>query len=180
MEERLVEVAFAPGARVSRYDSEWISMNLPAPGDWSWAKSYFEGKAYGNSPVWELAIDGRAFIYGTRVRSEAYGVVKRTWPRSLPLLELARLGVELDSDLGLITALPLLQPDGRVRVDYGVDMVDAENPDFVGRLKEFDGPKNSADLLPISDEDWFAVPDLTDSGFYISSDVAARVVGDGR
>ncbi len=46
-------------------------------------------------------------------------------------------------------------------MDYWVDMVDAENADFLTRLEELDGPKNSADLLPISDHDWFAVPDLT-------------------
>jgi hypothetical protein len=89
---------------VSRHDAEWISKRLDdASADWM--RAYLRGEAAGPDPVWELVVDGRGLVLGTELRKAAYEVVKATWPRSLALLELARLGVELDSDLGLIVPM---------------------------------------------------------------------------
>jgi hypothetical protein len=164
---RLVEVGLLPDAQVNRYDSEWITTRLPAPGDFSWGEDYFLGRPQGGQPLWELVVDGRALIYGTEVREAAYEVVKRTWPESLALLEIARLGVELGSDIGLISAHPTTTEEGRTRVDYHMDMRDAENPELLERLEAFRGPKNGADLLGVSQEVWFRTPNLMDSCFFI-------------
>jgi hypothetical protein len=107
--------------------------------------AYLGGDASRPRPMWELLVDGRAF--GTELREQAYEVVKATWPRSLGALELARPGVELGSDLGLITALAVGDAK-RVRVDYYLNFVDAEDPDFLTRLGEFDGPRRYSDLGP--------------------------------
>jgi hypothetical protein len=113
--------------------------------------------------MWELVVDGRAFVFGTELREQAYEIVKATWPSSLGALELARLGVELGSDLGLITALAVGDAK-RVRVDYYMNFVDAEDPDFLTRLGKFDGPRRYSDLGPDFD---LVLPDLRDRGFTI-------------
>jgi hypothetical protein len=145
--EHLAEVALRPGARTSRYDAEWITQRLEGQGDHSWAENYFAGNALGADPIWEILVDGRAFVLGTDLRKAAYDTVKETWPQSLALLELARVGVELDSDLGLIG--PLLVQDGdRLRVNYAMNFEDATDADFFSRFAAFEGPKNTNDLRP--------------------------------
>jgi hypothetical protein len=74
---------------------------------------YLAGDAFDAEPLWELVVDGRANIYGTELRETAYEIVKATWPRSLALLELARLGPELGSDIGIITAMVIGKPGER-------------------------------------------------------------------
>ncbi len=161
---RLAEVGLDPDARWSRHDAHWITRHLGASGrDLSWMDAYLGGDPSGPQPMWELVVDGRAFVFGTELREQAYEVVKATWPRSLGALELARLGVELGSDLGLITALAV--GDSKlVRVDYYLNFVDAEDPDFLRRLGEFDGTRRYADLGLNSE---LVVPDLRHRGFTI-------------
>lgn len=160
--KHLAEVALPPGARTSRYDSEWITQRL-AQEDLSWAEDYFAGNALGSAPIWEILVDGRAFVLGTDLRKAAYDTVKETWPQSLALLELARVGVELDSDLGLIG--PLLVQDGdRLKVNYAMNFEDATDADFLSRFAAFEGPKNTNDLRP----DFELVrPDLRKASFLI-------------
>lgn len=106
-------------------------------------------------------VDGKAIVFGTALREAAHETVGRLWPDSLPLLELARVGVELNSDIGLIT--PMLRDDGGgPEVVYCINMDDAKNDDFLNRLAEFDGPKNTADLNHESD---LIPPDLR-RGFF--------------
>jgi hypothetical protein len=161
--EHLAELALRPGARTSRHDSEWITQRLEGQGDLGWAEDYLAGNALGADPIWEILVDGRAFVLGTDLRKTAYDTVKKAWPRSLALLELARVGVELDSDLGLIGPL-LLQDGDRVRVNYAMNFKDATDDGFLSRFTAFDGPKNTDDLRPDSA---LVVPDLRKASFLI-------------
>jgi hypothetical protein len=143
--EWLAEIEINPASRTSRYDAEWITQRFGSL-DTDWTRDYFEGKATAGTPIWELVIDGRALILGTELRRAAYAVVKEHWPGSLAFLEFGRLGVELSSDMGLIT--PMVTLDGSdIVLTYHMNMVDAENPEFLARLKKFSGPINHQDLM---------------------------------
>jgi len=157
--ENLAELGLRPDARISRYDSEWITHRLDSEGDLGWADDYFAGNQLGDEPIWEIVVDGRALILGTDLRE----TVKAAWPASLPLLELARVAVELESDLGLITPF-LMEDRGRPRVRYAMNFKDAKDEAFLKRFGSFTGPKNTRDLRPDSD---LVVPDLTRAQFYI-------------
>jgi hypothetical protein len=161
--EHLSELTLRPGARTSRYDSEWITQRLESNGDLSWVGNYFAGNALGPDPIWETLVDGRALVLGTDLRKVAYETVKRIWPTSLPLLELARVGVELNSDLGLISAL-LLKDGDRLRVGYAMNCKDAKDEAFLERFWAFEGPKNTEDLTPDSE---LILPDLRQAHFYL-------------
>lgn len=161
--EHLAELGLRSDARTSRYDSEWISQGLDPESDLAWADNYFAGTPFGTEPIWELLVDGRAFVFGTTLREAAYETVKRAWPASLPLLELARVAVELDSDLGLITPL-LVRDDDRLQVRYAMNFKDAKDEAFLARLGSFTGPRNTNDLGPDSA---LIVPDLREAYFYV-------------
>lgn len=160
-DELLAEVAIDPGSSVARYDAEWITKHFWSS-DPRWIANYFEGEPTGD-PIWELLVNGRAIIYGTDIRERAYETVKMTWPASLALLELARVGVELRSDLGLLTAM-LVVDDTRLAVRHAMNFADATNTEFLERFAAFDGPKNTNDLTPTSD---LIQPDLRDRDFVL-------------
>jgi hypothetical protein len=160
--DTIVEVELRSGAKTSRHDAEWITRQLGEPGTDDWMHAYLSGVPVGPAPIWEFLVDGRALIYGTRVREAAYDTVVATWSDSLPLLEMARLGVELGSDLGLITAM-LVRREMRTRTEYVIDMRDADDEGFLARLRKFDGPVNGADLAHGPGR----VPDLRNRGFVL-------------
>ena len=156
--EYLAKVALMPDSRVSKHDAEWIRRGPGRRPAEEWMPGYLRAEPKGDSPHWELVVDGRALVLGTDLRERAYETVRATWPRSLPALELARVAVELGSDLGLITALAVEDPAG-VRITYVMNFKDATSPAFLERLAAFDGPKNHADFGP----GWgLVVPDLRD------------------
>jgi hypothetical protein len=158
--DTIVEVELRPGTHASRHDAQWITQRLGERSTTDWMHSYFAGQPAGSAPLYELIVDGRALIFGTRVREAAYDTVSATWPDSLPLLELARIGVELGSDLGLITAM--VTHDGkRTSVNYVMNIRDAQDPGFSARLAAFDGPVNRADLA----REPGRVPDLRNRSF---------------
>jgi hypothetical protein len=158
--EHLAEIEMSPQMVVSRYDSEWITKYMHS-NDSSWIQSYLAGKPLGNNPLWELLIEGRGFVLGTSIRKIAYDTVKRAWASSLGLLELARVAVDLESDLGLIS--PIVTING----DYGhlkmyLNFQDAEKPEFLERLSKYKGPKNIGDLNAQTN---LVIPDL--SNFFV-------------
>jgi hypothetical protein len=155
-EEHLAEIEIVGEPLVSRYDSEWITHHMDSS-DSSWMSSYLSGVQMGESPLWELLIEGRGFILGTRVRERAYDTVKRTWPKSLGLLELSRVAVYLNSDLGLICPFLTVESD-RVRLTLQLSFTDAKDAGFLERLSKYDGPKNTADLNASAD---LVLPDLS-------------------
>lgn len=152
----LAEIAILEGSRVSKHDADWITANLGRRTGSDWMRAYLKGDAMSDSPTWELLVDGRALVLGTRLRETAYETVRRNWPASLPLLELARVGVELNSDLGSIAGLAISDGGGQ-RVEFFMDFRDATSESFLRRFADFPGPKNLQDLRPDSD---LVMPDL--------------------
>jgi hypothetical protein len=156
-EEHLAEIEIVGEPLVSRYDSEWITRNIGST-DSSWMSSYLSGCQMDTNPLWELLVEGRGFILGTRIREHAYDTVRRTWPRSLGLLELSRVAVELSSELGLICPF-LTVESGRVHLTLQLSFADAQDPGFLDRLSRYHGPKHTADLNASAD---LVFPNLSD------------------
>lgn len=168
--EFLCEVGVLAAPKLTRYDSNWITYRFgEGPGDW--IERYVAGEAYNDAPLWEHVVEGTAFVYGTELRQRAYSTVRRTWPESLALLELGRIAAELGSSLGRVVGLPVSAGGRNLRVRYILDMVEAEQPEFLSRLKAFledsGNPVNRADLAPIDQDHWFRVPDLTNQEFEV-------------
>jgi len=159
-QDALAEVGILEGSRWSRHDAEWISTRIGG-GDASWMLPYLQGEPCGDDPIWELLVEGRAVVFGTQLREAAYEVVKRVWPRSLALLELSRVAVELRSELGVIAPMVHGQSND-YRVDFAMNFVDATNQEFLKRLARYEGEKNTNDLLPGSD---LVLPDLRPYSF---------------
>jgi len=167
--ELLAEVGLRPDCRVSRHDAQWITKRFDDRDSSDWMRPYLLGEPSGSEPIWELVVEGRALVFGTSLREAAYDIVKAAWPRSLALLELARLAVELDSDLGLST--PMSTSNGaELIVQHYMSFEDAKNPAFLQRLGEYDGPRRLADVPPDFE---MVLPDLRDRNFVIPlSDVS--------
>ncbi len=159
--DQLAEIALSPASRVSVHDATWISRGLSVE-DKDWMRRYWNGDLT-DDPVLEVIVDGRAYILGTTLRAEARRVVAATWPNSLPLLELARVAAWLQSDLGLIAAMPRWQPDG-ARFDYFMNFQDATDEEFLERLRGYVGPANREDM-PSNAE--LVLPDLQSRGFIL-------------
>src|SRR5262245_19855630 len=143
-EADLAEVEFDNSARVSRYDSQWITKHLQSD-DSSWFGRYLSGEPT-DTPLWEFLVAGRGYILGTDVGQRDYETIKGTWPSSLPLLELSRVAVELGSDLGLIAPLLTIDNNGWVDVRLYLNFEDADSAPFLERFAKYGGPKNTADL----------------------------------
>jgi hypothetical protein len=148
-EEYLAEIELVGQPKVARYDSEWITRRMDSD-DRSWIPRYLAGEPLGPSPVWELLVEGRGFVLGTRLRRRAYETVKRQWPRSLGLLDLSRVAAELDSDLGL--SVPLLWRDRDLaRLAWCILVEDLKNREFLDKLRAYEGPWNIAGPVPPPD-----------------------------
>lgn len=156
-EEHLAEIQILEATATSKYDSEWISTEMTSA-DRSWIPNYLSGRARSDDPLWELLIEGRGLVLGTEVRQRACETVKRSWPKSLGLLELSRVAVELGSDLGQIAPI-LTVNGGTATLALYLNFRDAESTDFLDRLAAYDGPKNTADLNAQSE---LVLPDLMD------------------
>lgn len=132
------------GSRVQGHalNSNWITYAFGGgPGDW--IGRYVAGESYDSTPLWEHVVEGTALVYGATLRDRAYATVARIWPNSLALLELGRIAVVLESSLGRVLAFPVEAGDG-VRIRYILDMVDAQKPEFLSRLKAFVRPQQSS------------------------------------
>lgn len=164
--EHLAEIELDDSVRFSKHDSEWITRFMEAD-DGSWIDMYLSGQPT-DEPTWELLVEGRGLILGTEVRQRAYETVRNEWPDSLALLELSRVAVELDSDLGFIAPIVTFA-DGWAELKMYLDFRDATNPEFLDRFARYDGPKNTADLNEQAD---LVLPDLTP--FSTRFEVSAR------
>jgi hypothetical protein len=150
--DQLVEIEIAPTGRVSQYDAQSITQLGTGAGPW--IDRYLAGDPQSQVPIWEWIVQGRAVIYGTELRERARETVLRTWPTSRPLLEVARLGTWLGSDLGLITARATATPAGH-RIEYWMNFADATNHAFLTRLDDL--KRDHPDLV-----DFDALGDPTD------------------
>lgn len=64
---------------------------------------YWAGEIYPDSdPQWEYLINGNVTICGTELREKAYKNIKKLMPDALELLEIARIGAILGSNIGHI------------------------------------------------------------------------------
>jgi hypothetical protein len=154
-EEHLAEIRIVGTPQISRYDSEWITRRMDSA-DQSWISSYLSGAQMGESPLWELLVEGRGFVLGECIRERAYETVKRTWAASLGLLELSRLAAEVNSDLGLICPFLTIEAN-KARLTLQLNFVDAKDPAFLERLSKHNGLKNTRHLNASAP---LVVPDL--------------------
>jgi len=140
--EFLAELHLEATTRKDRVDSNWITYakcdenGFLIASELSQFDQYWEGRPYpGKIPIWETIIEGRMIVLGTDLRDRAYEVIKREHPRSVALLEIARLAAWVGSDLGNVRAW--LQDDGdNVSLHYLQDMRDANSPEFLRKLEE--------------------------------------------
>ena len=162
--ENLVEVAILEGSRWSRHDSGWWA---ETPG--GWMRRYLSGAPAGPQPMWELVVEGRGRVIGTDARERARAVVERTWPRSLAMLELARIGCSLNSDLGVI--VPMFIGSESLSIRYVMNFLDAENPAFLERFERL--MRENPELvdhaaLRLADAHGLVVPDLQDREVHLT------------
>jgi hypothetical protein len=161
------------GPRRDRLDSTWIT-HAPTNKDGllteiAWIPRYWAGEPYPDAtPIWETLVDGRLIVLGTKLREQAYALIKRHLPDSLAFLEIARQAAWVGSNLGNICSW-LRQDGDEIDLSYLMDMRDADNPDVLERLerlKKSGHPINWADMAPHIAQDSFGrVPDLRPFGF---------------
>jgi hypothetical protein len=84
-----------------QYDSQWATNFDSMKADDAAMEYWTHGQS--KAPVPELLLSGTFSILGTKVRMRAYERIMETDPNSLAMLELARLAVEFESDLGAVT-----------------------------------------------------------------------------
>ena len=166
--EWLVELHFEEETGGDRLDTNWITFppdnadGIPASTDW--LADYWSGKPHlERDPIWETLVEGRVNVLGTDLRKLAYENVKQHWPDSICLLEIARLAAWIGSDLGNISAF-ITENDDEWGLQFLMDMRDAENADFLNRLRELidsGHPINRADIHPFINNDSFGrTPDM--------------------
>lgn len=161
--ENLAEFELFPTETYSRHDSNWISY---APrcesgrikGE-NWIAKYWLGEPYpGRTPVWELLVQGRAAICGTELRNRAYNVISNQFPESLSILEISRIAAHVGSDLGCVSAWLVREDHCSFTLSFMLDMRDADQPEFLEKVRQYDGPLNQIDLA-IGGEN-FMLPDF--------------------
>jgi hypothetical protein len=140
--EFLAELHLEAKSRIDRFDSNWITYAKRDGNGFLLASElgqfdqYWEGREYpGKVPIWETIIEGRMIVLGTDLRDRAYKVIREKYPRSVTLLEIARLAAWVDSDLGNIRAW--LQDHGdNVSLHYLQDMREANDKEFLRKIEQ--------------------------------------------
>jgi len=165
--EYQAELGIFPGASISRHDANWITFApLDSSGNLTtvdWIDHYWAGESFPNRiPIWELIVNGRAAVYGTDLRARAYESIKSKFPECVAILEIARIAACLNSDLGQSMAWLTQTSMSEFSLQYYLDMRDADDPEFLERVKNFDSAKNYADLLV--GDDTFTVPNFQEFG----------------
>jgi len=164
----LAELEVYPVRPPTVVDASWITHAPVHPdgritlGSTEWIERYWSGEPYDHAPLWETLVEGRAVVWGTELRERAYDLLRREFPDALDTLEIARLAAHLGSDLGQSTAWLTQSSPGRFELAYFMDFRDANNSEFLGRLKEYDGPRNLKDLAP--DKSTFGLPNFLPYG----------------
>lgn len=103
----LVAIGPTDGTYVAeRHDMNWIDY----PGNRQDVAEKYWSMEYTDEPTEEQLLSGSFAIYGTDVRNKAYGTIAEAFPKSLALLELARLAPYFGSMLGQIS--PWLKREG--------------------------------------------------------------------
>jgi hypothetical protein len=128
------------GQARDRLDSNWITYSpRHANGlytDVSWIDDYWRGTAMPDRiPVWESIVDGRLAVLGSSLRERAYDLLRKSFPESLMLLEIARIAAWIGSNLGNCYARLLTdEASGDILVEHFIDMRDADNPEMLSHM----------------------------------------------
>jgi hypothetical protein len=106
--EFLAELHLETTSRRDRLDSNWITYakldenGFLLPSELNEFDRYWRGEEYpGKLPIWETIVEGRMIVLGTNLRNRAYETIRREYPRSVTLLEIARLAAWVGSDSGI-------------------------------------------------------------------------------
>lgn len=165
----LVEVEFSPDSTITKVDHNWIYDNMRNTIDSAnesnteWIHKYWRGETTGRSPLWELLVKGKAKVLGTELRSRAYETIRNRQPRTLGLLEISRVGWELGSHYGHIVAWLVENPsESYFEIQYAYDERDKDNEDFIKKLQQYEGPRNTMDFNANTE---FVSPDLRSEFF---------------
>lgn len=143
----------------TRVDANWITQMLDAeanlvPGWEQLAAKYWSGEPGCAPPIWELLIDGSATIWGTRVRNQAYDIVRARYPRSLGLLEESRIAALLGFSLGNICSW-LTRRGNDVELAFYLDNTLENDPRYSAAVEQYllTAPRSSVNI-----RDLFATP----------------------
>ena len=160
-------------AKRDRLDANWIT-HAPVNDkgfltDFAWIPRYWAGDQFpGREPIWEILVEGRMIVLGTDLRKRAYEAVKIEFPDSLCLLEISRLAARVGYDVGVICSY-LRRTGDQVVLEYLMNMEDAEDPAFLGKLKVLlasGHPVNQDDIQRHFENGSFgAAPDLRPYSF---------------
>lgn len=147
----LIEVGIDTNSMYSRMDSNWITYYLARENsNDDWMHNYWKGEVcpHYESPIWELLVATRGYIFETELKQRAYENIKNNNPTTiLPMLEQARLAAYLESDLGHICPYIIKSDTNLYKVIYVMDMHDAKNPEYLNKLKNYiEDPKNASSI----------------------------------
>jgi hypothetical protein len=137
----LTELSFEKSTiPLRRFDANWISHSDPSDiVEQEWMKHYWAGEAFSNAePHWETLCAGTLIVLDRDIRERAYRILNEEFPESMMFLELARLAAAVGSDLGSISPL-LLKNSDQFTLDYAMNFVDADNPEFFRKLEAHQG-----------------------------------------
>ena len=126
----------------TRADANWITHMLDSDAsllsDWEQsARKYWQGEPFPEAPpIWELLIDGHVDTWGTRLRKQAYDIVKSRFPKSLSLLEESRIAAHLGLSLGHISSW-LVKDGSGVNLSFYFDNIADNDPSYRTSVEEF-------------------------------------------
>jgi hypothetical protein len=162
IKENLVEVDAYTEIEPKKLDANWITHlkrhnGIITEDSIDDIRKYWSGEPFDSNPCWEYLINGSIKIIGTTVRKRAYELIKKSMPTSLGFLELSRLALLLNSDLGhCIPWIRRVSPT-EFELCFIMDFKDAKSEVFLKKLESYNGPKNTGDLNPTSN---LVPPDL--------------------
>jgi hypothetical protein len=152
-----------------RMDANWITHakcpNLPK----DWMSKYWAGEPYPNaSPLWEYLAASNAYVLGTDLREKAYHLLKRKFPRSIALLETARLANWIGSDLGSITCYLSAPAESEyIEGSYLLNMKEAGDSEVIEKIDRLRKSGHPIRIQDFTEEVGFVTPDFGPFGFTV-------------
>lgn len=125
----------------TRADAGWITQMLTedyvlVPSWEEMAARYWSGEPSSSTPIWELIIDGYACVWGTRMREQAFNVIRSRHPFSLGYLEESKIAAGLGFSVGHISSW-LLRTDAGASLQFLIDDTMADDPRYVDAIARF-------------------------------------------
>jgi hypothetical protein len=157
----LTDVGLTYGT-ATRVDANWITQMLDAeanlvPGWEQLAVKYWSGEACCSKPIWELLVDGTATVWGTRVRSQAYQVIRSRYPKSVGLLEESRIAAHLGFSLGHISSW-LVRSGDQAELAFYFDNTWEGDPRYQAAVEQY---VRTAQPGSVNVRDLFATPGIS-------------------